>query len=62
MSFAVSDVDRPAPLFLGGFADANGDYELPLWRDSRGIFGELLHPVLEADSPGPTGLSEEVER
>ncbi len=43
--------DNPAPRFLGGFADANSEYELHLWRDSNGVFGELLWPVLEADSP-----------
>jgi hypothetical protein len=26
-------------------------YQLDLWRDSQGIFGEFRNPVLEADSP-----------
>jgi hypothetical protein len=27
------------------------EYELHIWQDSKGVFGELLHPVLDADSP-----------
>ncbi len=43
--------DTPRPEFLGGFRDKNSRYELHLWRDAQGIFGELLSPILEADSP-----------
>ena len=43
--------DAPRPKFLGGFRDKNSQYELHLWRDTPGIFGQLLSPVLEADSP-----------
>jgi hypothetical protein len=44
--------DIPAPRFAGAFAGAGPslDYEIHLWRDSKGIFGELLSPVLDADS------------
>jgi hypothetical protein len=41
----------PAPAFVGVFADKDGKYELHLWRDATGLFGEILSPVLEADSP-----------
>jgi hypothetical protein len=41
----------PPPTFVGGFADRNREYELHLWRDATGLFGEILSPVLEADSP-----------
>jgi hypothetical protein len=45
--------DDPLPALVGAFAGQGPtlDYELHLWRDSKGIFGELLSPVLEADSP-----------
>ena len=43
--------DIPQPRFLGRFASANSQYELHIWRDTAGIFGELLSPVLDADSP-----------
>ena len=43
--------NTPRPDFLGGFSDKNSQYELHLWRDAQGIFGQLLSPVLEADSP-----------
>ena len=43
--------DIPQPRFLGSFASANSQYELHIWRDAAGIFGELLSPVLDADSP-----------
>ena len=43
--------DLPQPRFLGRFATAELQYELHLWRDSSGVFGELLSPVLDADSP-----------
>jgi len=43
--------DNPQPRFLGRFASANSQYELHIWRDTAGIFGELLSPVLDADSP-----------
>ncbi len=41
--------DDPRPEFVGAYADSG--HELQLWRDSNGVFGELLAPVLEADSP-----------
>src|SRR5262249_36348613 len=43
--------DVPRPSFVGAFGDNNAGHELHLWRDSEGVFGELLSPVLEADSP-----------
>jgi hypothetical protein len=43
--------DVPRPQFLGRFRDSSSEHELHLWRDSTGIFGELLSPVLDADSP-----------
>jgi hypothetical protein len=43
--------DRPKPEFAGAFGDDSSQHELHLWRDSNGIFGELLSPVLDADSP-----------
>lgn len=43
--------DDPLPRFLGAFGDSSETYELQLWRDREGVFGELLHPVLDADSP-----------
>ena len=42
---------EPAPVFLGAFRDEESMYELQLWRDQQGVFGELLSPVLDADSP-----------
>jgi hypothetical protein len=49
-SFAADD---PAPRFVGAFAGhgKRGELELHLWRDARGIFGVLLSPVLDVDSP-----------
>jgi hypothetical protein len=43
--------DVPRPRFLGRFHDSNSEHELHIWRDSTGIFGEWLSPVLDADSP-----------
>lgn len=43
--------DRPAPKFVGAFAGEDGQHELLLLRDAKGVFGELRSPVLEADSP-----------
>jgi hypothetical protein len=43
--------DSPLPRFVGGFGDSVAGYELHLWSDKQGLFGELLHPVLDADSP-----------
>lgn len=43
--------DTPKPEFAGAFGDDRSHHELHLWRDSKGVFGELLSPVLEADSP-----------
>ena len=43
--------DTPKPEFAGAFGDNNFEHELHLWRDSKGIFGQLLSPVLDADSP-----------
>lgn len=43
--------DNPKPRFVGAFRDRDFSYELHLWQDSKGLFGELLYPVLEVDSP-----------
>jgi hypothetical protein len=46
--------DDPPPAFVGAFAGGGrtlASYEVHIWRDSKGIFGELLSPVLDADSP-----------
>jgi hypothetical protein len=43
--------DSPHPRFFGAFRDKTWDYELVLYRDTKGFFGELHSPVLEADSP-----------
>ena len=43
--------DVPGPTWAGSFGDAHQLYQLDLWRDSAGIFGEFRNPVLEADSP-----------
>lgn len=43
--------DVPAPSFLGRFKDSNSVHELDVWRDSKGVFGEWLSPVLPADPP-----------
>lgn len=43
--------DTPKPEFVGTFRDDRSQYELSLWSDSKGVFGELRSPVLEADSP-----------
>ena len=43
--------DSPTPEFLGGFTDEQAVYEVHLWKDAVGVFGEFLYPVLEADSP-----------
>jgi len=43
--------DNPQPVFAGAFADPERNYRLHLWRDATGVFGELLSPVLDADSP-----------
>lgn len=43
--------DVPPPQFLGRFGDADAMYALHLWRDSKGLFGEWLSPVLPADPP-----------
>ncbi|MDX6288437.1 MAG: hypothetical protein QOH42_236, partial [Blastocatellia bacterium] len=37
---------------IGAFRDKHRGYELQIYRDAKGVFGELLSPVLEADSPG----------
>ena len=44
-------VDTPRPVYAGGFSDDSAQYELSLYRDSKGVFGELRSPILEADSP-----------
>jgi hypothetical protein len=36
---------------LGAFRDKGRNYELQIHRDTNGVFGELLSPVFEADSP-----------
>ena len=43
--------DNPAPRLLGAFRDRPRLYQLKLYRDSTGIFGELSSPLLDADSP-----------
>lgn len=43
--------DVPPPSFLGRFRASSFIYELHLWRDSKGLFGEWLSPVLPADPP-----------
>lgn len=43
--------DTPKPEFVGAFGDDRSRHELHLWRDSKGVFGELRSPVLAADSP-----------
>jgi hypothetical protein len=40
--------DSPRPRFFGAFRDKTWDYELVLYRDHQGFFGELHSPVLEA--------------
>jgi hypothetical protein len=41
----------PPPVYVGDFKDEAEDYWLDIWRDERGVFGQLSHPVFEADSP-----------
>lgn len=41
----------PLPRFLGAFGNSAKTFELQLWQDRDGVFGQLLHPVLDADSP-----------
>lgn len=43
--------DTPKPRFIGAFGDRSLEYELHLWRDARSVFGQVLSPVFEADSP-----------
>ena len=43
--------DSPHPRFFGAFRDKSLDYELVLYQDAKGFFGQLHSPVLEADSP-----------
>ena len=43
--------DVPRPQFVGQFHDAGSNCELDIWRDAHGIFGQLLSPILDADSP-----------
>lgn len=43
--------DNSLPSFIGAFRDKDLDYQLILYQDTKGIFGELLRPVLDADSP-----------
>jgi hypothetical protein len=47
----LSSYPPEAPRYLGSFRDKAWDYELQLYRDAKGLFGELLSPVLESDSP-----------
>lgn len=44
---------EPPPKFIGAFMGSlpDSEYELHVWQDSKGVFGELLHPVLDQDSP-----------
>lgn len=43
--------DVPPLRFVGAFRDRTWDYQLEIFLDAKGLFGELLSPVLEADSP-----------
>ncbi len=43
--------DSPLPRFIGTFRDKNWNYMLDLYQDTKGVFGELSNPVLDADSP-----------
>lgn len=43
--------DTPRPKHIGWFSDTRDTYRLSVWRDSKGIFGEMSYPVLDADSP-----------
>ncbi len=43
--------DPQLPRIIGSFRDARRDFWLFLYKDKNGIFGELLNPVFEADSP-----------
>ena len=42
--------DVPRPAWAGAFGDARQLYQLDLWQDLKGIFGDFRKPVLEADS------------
>jgi len=43
--------DKPLPRYIGAFRDRRRVYQIVLFEDGKGIFGELLSPVLDADSP-----------
>lgn len=43
--------DNPLPRYVGAFRDKNWKYQVILYQDAKGAFGELLTPVLDADSP-----------
>lgn len=43
--------DEPLPVFMGRFVAPDASYELDLWRDRVGVFGQWVSPVLDADSP-----------
>ena len=43
--------DNPMPRFVGAFRDKARFYQLQLYSDATGIFGQLSSPLLEADSP-----------
>jgi hypothetical protein len=43
--------DEPLPVFMGRFVAPDASYELDLWRDRVGLFGQWVSPVLGADSP-----------
>lgn len=43
--------DNPLPRYVGAFRDKNWKYQVILYQDAKGIFGKLLTPVLDADSP-----------
>ena len=43
--------DNPMPRFVGAFRDKARLYQLELYSDATGVFGELSSPLLEADSP-----------
>lgn len=45
--------DFPAPVYIGEFTDARQSYSVSLWRDSKGIFGDMR---LVMDSDPPTSI------
>lgn len=43
--------DNPLPRYVGAFRDKNWKYQVILYQDAKDVFGVLLTPVLDADSP-----------